>query len=110
MANIAQGDDKTHQELYILYKLSDSALSVLLYFTLAIKCQQNMQNTQYYISIIIANSFGYVLVTEDDIDVQKEIMHILKFYEKMHLKFINVPYVSKFQISMSNDIHFDMIF
>ena len=43
-----------------------------------------MQNTQYiyiYISIIIANLFGYVLVTEDDINVQKEIMHILKFYE-----------------------------
>ena len=34
-----------------------------------------------YISIIANsyNSFGYVLVTKDDIDVQKEIMHILKF-------------------------------
>ena len=39
-----------------------------------------MQNTQYiYIHYNSYNSFGYVLVTEDDIDVQKEIMHILKF-------------------------------
>ena len=33
VANIAQGED-SHQELYILYKQSSSALSVLLYFIL----------------------------------------------------------------------------
>ena len=56
MANITQGDDETHQELYILYKLSDSALSVLLYFTLGKVSPKYAKYTIYIYIYIHYNS------------------------------------------------------